>query len=627
MINIITEFDKTEFDYDRTLGIPNILPYQDNFYIQPNELSYYKTFNLKLSYLYDNLMFLYSRCSLPNYEIPTHFNGFIGVTGSDINIYQNTTTSNFFSAANAGDIDRAKNAVVYKHEDRFYLFINCISAIDILNYNPILNFASLCAYKITTVDPISGDLKFQRINSIALLQNKFLCVSDEVLDVVYKYDLEKFFSKDNIYGSSLPPYNNNLFLLDTVGAEGERYDPIRFNKPEKIATYDDLILIEDYNNKIVKLYNSNFDFLSYRSLINLYNTVTGFESIKFFNRETVYFTTTGGFYKFDLDQENYQLTQSVFTSLTSILNPKERILDIEICEYEPDIYYILTNQAFIKKWNRLPSKTIGRLDASKFGSGSYFKWFYTLKDTISSDKIYLYCYNSTANANQILVYTDDFDLISVLNDRSFDIFSKEDVFVDKNEWNQAWVYNKSLRKMAKNIETFRNMISYRFVIKEDALGNVTSIKKVYNTDTLTYSAFNYNDYFMVGVNENYQSSVINREFKKLYDLQASLLNALTEAIITESPAPTGFVVFSTPTPTPTLTPTQTPTQTLTQTPTQTITPTNTETPTPTPTPSFTPSLTPTQTMTPTQTPTQDLGIITFDVQQIIDYDNRSLYPF
>lgn len=627
MKNIITEFDKTEFDYDRTLNNPIILPYKDEFYIQPNELSYYKTFNIKLSYLYDNLMFLYGQCSLPNHLVPTNFNGFIGVTGSDINLYQNFTTSNMFSAANAGDLDKAKNAIVYKHEDQFYLFINCVSAIDILHYNPILNFASLCAYRITTVDPISGDLTFQRINSLSILQNKFLCVSDEALDVVYKYDLEKFFSKENIYRSSNSPYNNNLFLLDYVGTEGDRYDPIRFNRPCKVVTYEDLVLVEDYNNKIIKLYNADLDFLSYRSLINLYSTVTGFEAIKFLNKETLYFVTTGGFYNFNLNTENYQLTQSTFTSLTSILKNKERILDIEICNYEPEILYILTDQAFIKKWNKFPSKTIGRLDASKFGNNSSFKWFYTLKDTVSSDKIYIYCYNTTASANQILVYTDDFDLISVLNDRSFDIFSKEEVFVHKNEWNQAWVYDKSLRKMAKNIEILKNMISYRFVIREDSLGNVTSIKKVYNTDTLTYSAFDYNNYFMVGVNENYQSSVINREFKKLYDLEKNLLGALTEAILTESPAPTGFVAFSTPTPTPTLTPTKTPTQTPTQTPTNTLTPTNTETPTPTPTPSVTITMTPTNTMTPSQTPTQNLGIVNFALVQLVDYDNRSLYPF
>jgi hypothetical protein len=606
MIDIFTEFNKTNYDYNRSFNIPNILPYKGEFVIQPNELSYHKSFNIKLSYLYDNFMYLYSRCSMPNYIIPTTFNGFIGVTGSDINIYQNTSLSNFFSAANASDLDNAKNAIVYKNKDLYYLFINCVSSINIIYYNPTLNFASLCAYKVTTVDPISGDLKFQRINSLSIHQNKFLYVSDEVLDVVYKYDLEKFFSEENIYKSLTYPYENNLFLLNTVGTEGDRYDPIRFNKPQKIATYDDYVLIEDYNNKIVKLYNSNLDFLSYRSLINLYNTVTSFESIKFIDKETLYFSTTGGFYQFNLNPESYQLTQSTFTSLTSILKNKERVIDIEKCKYESNILYILTDQALIKKWDQIPSKTIGRLDASDFGNGSFFKWFYTLKDTVSSDRIYIYCYNSTANANQILVYTDEFDLISILNDRHFDIFSKEEVLVKKTEWNQAWVYNKSLRKMGKNIDILKNMLSYKFFLNEDSLGNIVLIKKIYDTRTLTYSAFNYDDYFIVGINENFQTSVINREFEKIYNLESSLLNIINEEVTSESPSPTGFLAYITPTPTPTLSPTNTttPTNTPTYTPSNTLTPTNTPTETPTPTQTKTPTTpTPTPTLTPTQTPT------------------------
>ena len=69
-------------------------------------------------------MYLYSRCSIPSYNVPTTFNGFIGVTGSDFGIYDDISTkSKPFSSANNGNLDFAKNGIVYKNEkDNCYSF-------------------------------------------------------------------------------------------------------------------------------------------------------------------------------------------------------------------------------------------------------------------------------------------------------------------------------------------------------------------------------------------------------------------------------------------------------------------------------------------------------------------------
>ena len=93
MINIKTEFAKSNYNYDRRFDVRDILPFKNEYFIQPNELSYYKSFNIKLSYLYDNFLYLYSRCFISDFKVPTSYTGFIGVTGDDIGIYQNTDIS------------------------------------------------------------------------------------------------------------------------------------------------------------------------------------------------------------------------------------------------------------------------------------------------------------------------------------------------------------------------------------------------------------------------------------------------------------------------------------------------------------------------------------------------------
>jgi hypothetical protein len=527
MINIKTEFNKSNFNYDRTFDIVDVLPYNDEYIIQPNELSYYNTFNIKLSYLYDNFLYLYSRCSFPNFKIPTTFTGFIGVTGSNLGIYYDTNESEPFSNSGFSNIDDAKNAVVYKKDNSYYFFMNCLSAISVLRYDDENKLCQACPRIITTVDPISGELKFQKINSVSILEEKYLCVSDEVLDVVYKYDLESFFSQENIFKSQSAPFGNNLFLLDSVGGQGTRYDSIKFESPRKIPTHDNFILVEDHGNKIFKLFNSNFDFLSYTTFISLYNTVSSFESLKFKNEKKLYGIVGNGYYIFDIDLETYKININTFQSLSSILYAGEKILDIEFCKYDSDIIYILTDNGLIKKWENIQGKIIGRKNANEFGENSKFKWFTTSTKTISSDNIYIYYYNSNADANQILIYEDSLDLLSVFENDDFLVYSKDEIKIKKNEWNQAWVYEKSLKKLSKNLEILKSNICYNIIRNEGDFGSIVDIKKIYNNFVFDENETKYELNRFIGVNENFQSSVVNRELKKIHETQIKTLNFIS----------------------------------------------------------------------------------------------------
>lgn len=599
MNSIKTEFSKSNFNYDRRLNVYDILPFKNEYLIQPNELSYYKAFNMKMSYLYDNFLYLYSRCFVPNFEVPTTYTGFIGVTGTKIGIYQDFTNSSPFSDAGFENLDNAKNATVYKDSDSYYFFINCLSSINVLRYNGETNFCQACPNIVSTVDPISGELKFQKISDISILNDKHLCVSDEQLDIVYKYDLETYFSNDNIYKSPSSPFGRRLFLQDSVGGQGERYNSIKFETPTNMATYGEFILVEDYGNKILKLYDSSLDFLSYKTLLTLYKNITSFQNIKFKDENTFYGITKDGYYVFDLNLENYQITLNSFQSLSSVLYDNEIILDLEFCKYEKDIFYILTDKALIKKWEYRKDEIIGRKNALDFGTGSKFKWFSTATKTTSSDNIYIYTWNSTANAYQILIYEDELDLITVLGNDDFKVYSKDEIFVKKNEWNQAWVYEKNLKKLAKNLDLLKNNIYYNLIRKDGDFGSISDIRKIYNKFIFNLEPLQYKTDFVIGVNENFQSSVINRELDKIYDLEEKALDFVN---LDNSLDYYANIDVETPLPTPS------------------------PTSTPNPTPNVTPTITPTPTVTPTQ---GQQGLVTFiNSSDIVRFDsNDPLFPF
>jgi hypothetical protein len=626
MIDVELEFNKSVYDYDKTIDVIDILPYSSkDFEIQPNELSYYKTFNTKLSYLYDNFIYLYSRCSIPNYNIPTKFSGFIGVTGTNLNIYDYTyiNSSKNFKLANREDLDNSKGAVVCKNENLYYMFINCLSSIYVLKHDEDVTFCQVCPNKVTTVNPISGELKFGIINSLSIDKNEILYVSDGKLDSVYKYDLSTFFKNDNIYRDIVAPFNNRLFLKDTLGGEGGRYDKIRLESPYNILNNGNILLVEDFGNKTFKIFNKDLNFLNYKTLISFYNNISSFNSIKFKKEDQFYGIVDDGYYIFNIDLSNYKIDdiENVeYISLSNALSGNERILDIEFSKYDENIVYILTNKSFIKKWDKYLYKSIGIKKSKDFGPSSEYKWFTTINKTVSSDLIYIGLYNSNANANQILIYEDKFDLITTLSDRNFKVYSKDDVLVKKNEWNQSWVYEKSIKKIIKNIEKLKNTIAFRFEKEEDELGNLIKINRIYRRETLLYPQKIDQYKYTIGVNENFQASVVNRLLNLAFDYQDITLRTIN-SFAGEDPIPPSATPTPTPTKTPTRTPTPTPTKTPTRTPTQT--PTRTQTPTPTKTQTPTPTKTPTPTPTPTRaailTLVNNIDIVTFDDDAMIPY--------
>ena len=272
---------------------------------------------------------------------------------------------------------------------------------------------------------------------------------------------------------------------------------------------------------------------------------------------------------------------------------------MEFCKYEKDIFYILTDKALIKKWEYRKDEIIGRKNASDFGTGSEFKWISTATKTLSSDNIYIYAWNSTANANQILIYEDELDLISIFGNDDFKVYSKNDIFVKKNEWNQAWVYEKNLKKLVKNIDLLKNNIYYNLIRKDGDFGSITDIKKIYNQFLFISDQIEYKKDFVIGVNENFQASVINRELDKIYDLEEKTLDFVNLDNSLDYYANIGV---ETPLPTPT------------------------PTSTPNPTPTITPTITPTPTVTPTQ---GQQGLVTFIyLSDIVRFDsNDPLFPF
>jgi hypothetical protein len=130
------------------------------------------------------------------------------------------------------------------------------------------------------------------------------------------------------------------------------------------------------------------------------------------------------------------------------------------------------------------------------------------------------------SSSNIALFEDSLDLVSLLKDNDFTVYAKDDILINKDEYNQAWVYSKSFKKILYNILRLTSNIGYRF-FESKTISNInTYFTKRYNTFFTTDTAVDVNTFANVCVNENFQAATLNRNLKKIYDYQYQILTSV-----------------------------------------------------------------------------------------------------
>jgi len=104
------------------------------------------------------------------------------------------------------------------------------------------------------------------------------------------------------------------------------------------------------------------------------------------------------------------------------------------------------------------------------------------------------------NNDIILKYVDVMELTQKSNNSNTNFWSKEDLFIHKEEYVQNWVYTKSLQRLWDNIELFRNSLFYTSGYCKSYTPPIHSKDKI-----------------IIGQNEIVTSAVINRVLGYLWD--------------------------------------------------------------------------------------------------------------
>lgn len=402
-----------------------------------------------------------------------------------------------------------------------------------------------------SIDPLSGTILFKKIESL-LENNNLLYITDSVYNNVYSYDVEEAAGNDNIR-------KNILFQQNILGGSGTIEEKTKFNAPTLTVNVDGYLLVVDSKNNCFKVYDSNFNWVATSTQSVFFKKYPNLNSIVYHkdSRQVLIATDKAlhTFYVESISQINFVKTYDIYFQFPF----KERIIDLKLANYSSDILYVLTTSSILKKWITKLDKNIAYLLSPRAGLDNYF---WTVLSPISEDKDIqlirassfnpvlpsprqeeggfinpvaslsglsaLSAYNPGYYNSYVLIFEEGLNLQSLLKDNDFDVYSKEEVCLNKNEYNCSWTYNKCFKKLLYNINLLTSKIVYRFYTREAQDTSTTQfIFKTYNNLLLDRVIKDTNTFTNIFVNENFQSETINRCFKQIYDYQKYIMDNLT----------------------------------------------------------------------------------------------------
>jgi hypothetical protein len=519
-------FQQSTFYYDRYLGDSLSLPYNfEQIKIQNNDTVTRDLVNLKLNHLYQNFLYLYKSSKIASNVIPISSTATAGVSSTSTTFAwnRNLNTSQFrqLTAGNLYNVDKTKVLNIQKNKnlDQYTIFTSYGK--DLVIFTSPDNQSSI-TLSLSSRETYPGSLiNFQDVVSIDFNYNNSMYLLDSGANVLYKYDATGYLTDDTVL-------LNTLQYVDAIGGLGSYTNKTEFNSPNSVVCQGNNVYVLDSGNKCVKKYD---EFMNWQETYGLYRD---FYSSYPLDMKTDYLS--GNFWVLTRDSKLIQYSNDFQDSttyyLTAFQMAGETFKSLLFSPQNPYLFYIVSNKNVYKRYVTIPQVNIGKylFYLFDFNTTENINAFAALS-AADGDKTMVFTTNSATSAGKFNLFLDNINLYDVLADDFFDIYSYDEVKISEEEYTQNWVFNKSLSKLVQNHMRFRDAIKGRFQAKRDSLGNLVFANARYLLpDEYLSVAFDSDVSFYIGANEIFQNIIVNRAFKKLYDVQTNLMNLLNSEL-------------------------------------------------------------------------------------------------
>lgn len=525
MVNVLTELQKYNFEFDKTTNDSNSLPYDiESVRVKSNSFVTANNLNTSLKKLFFNFLFLYKNCTIGDYRVLDTRDYTLSATNlpgsGGIKAIQYTDS---FLPANSDHVKNSNSAILLtnnKIKDLRYLLISTPT-----KFSGYLLKRDTAEYifEATLVDTISGSITFKNITDIKSYDNDYLFLVDSGYNNIVKYDISFLKTGENIY-------RNRPLLQKITGGTGLLEDRNKFTSLKKIAINNNIVVAYDEGGKCFKIFDTNLTWLNTIIISKFFDfTVDSFTDIVLLDNNDLVCSDSSNLYYFTFQNNSFTLSKS--HKLLQYFIDTEKIIGLNLCYSKKNILYVTTNKSVKKMWVSQLDSLIGEYYIPDLENKSVetlsainVRWQTNSKYDENSDSVVLFGLSGYGGEFQYFnLYKDKFSLNSILNDINLNVYEENEVILNDSEYVQSWVLMKSFKKIMYNNFILAKNIVYRFVEKE----NITYdkiIDKAYNNSIVNFSNdFKFDDNFNIGVNEIFQAEVVNRVIDNILNFQKILL--------------------------------------------------------------------------------------------------------
>lgn len=581
---------------DRTIDEAISLPYSSNeILLGANDFLTYGLFTDKLRKLHENNTYVYTRMFIPNNDLPSRL-----LVGGDLTDYSyaciptaNTptltststlvqsvpfTTSSVNSIKELGNVRRFAAKLKDDIPTDYTIFAITSSGFTTLTGNR--DSCQIIESHSTFIESSENSLTFGSLYDITLT-NGYTFITDEGNSVIYKIDVSGYYNGDLALA-------NKRNLIEILGGDGPQGSKNLFKSPKHIASNDNIIVINDSGNAVIKVFDTNFNFITRITSIPLIREpIQGLQINPLYN--TLYvFTREISSRKVNLyiiDLDCYRIVES-YKDISLPLQNTETINSVEFTKTTNEYYYVCTDRAVYKLFVNKPNILIGqyqnlKLDyisgtkviqpgdvpalpptaqpsnqwrlVNKLYTNSNWKWgsFEVIANTTSNttttptvvksqnilfDDVYkgisflptTYGYDSVIlfTSGRIYFFNETDTFKQIIKTDKLEAFGSANITLNSEEYIQASTINKELYKVIRDILALKNNLVGRFTGHYDESNILTLDDYNYNIDLTSFDLGAIQDFY-IHDNEKSILGVINRVLNKIINLQNKLIELTT----------------------------------------------------------------------------------------------------
>ena len=521
--------------YDRYLGTTLSLPYSnfDSIKIQPNETVTNFNINNIISKLYDNYLYLYKSAHVASNIIPITAVATAGNYNGKFNWYRGLSSTQFSPISSLGlKIDLSNVLTVSYNNDLDQYALATTTGTDIIILKSNSTFTSITTALSTNVTFLGSNIPFNKIQDIVFGDNNSMYVLDLSANSIYLYDASGFLTNDNLL-------QNILVYQNSTGGLGTYADNTKFNDPRSIDYFNSTLYVLDKGNGCIKTYDQNLNWLlTYRLFNDFLSAGPLYLSHDSYGNNYV-LNSNWTVYKYSNNFNTKEILD--FTALSAVGDTVRRIT---FSKSDPNVFYFVTRYNIYKKLVDAPYDTVGSYNLNRFGfdSNEQFTAFTTISSInngINYDYNFTLSNNYLTKSGKISLFQDNLNVVSVLTNDIFDVYPLDSITIDKEEYLQNWVINKSISKLLMNHMRLRDNISSKFLYDQTTIAGDTLLAgtRYLLPNEITSIQFNQDITNFIGANEIFQNNIINRPFENILNIQTNLLSALAADVRNYNAAP------------------------------------------------------------------------------------------